>query len=60
MARLSPNVEWPGVRCAMTFAPNGNPTLQLYVHPEAPEDEGFCVLQSTSGVPHAISLEIHR
>jgi hypothetical protein len=60
LARLSPQVEWAGVQCTMAFAPNGNPTLQLFVHPDAPEDEGFCILQSTSGMPHAIALEVER
>jgi len=59
-ARLSPSIPWPGVQCTMEDRPSSGPQLIVRVKHDAPVDEGYCVIQSTAGVDHAIPLEILR
>ncbi len=59
-AQLTPSVLWDGVECGAGYAPNGSAKLWIRGLSTAAADEGYCVLQSASGVPHAIPLEIIR
>jgi hypothetical protein len=59
-ARLSPSVPWDGAECGMAYTPDGAPRMWVRALISAAADEGYCVLQSESGVPHAIPLEILR
>lgn len=60
-ARLSPTLPWAGVECGMFYhSVTGDPKLWIRVEATASADEGYCVLESSSGVPHAIPLTFVR
>jgi hypothetical protein len=58
--RLTPTLEWDHVECGVFFNDAGRALLKVRITVEAEEDEGYCVLTSQSGVPHAIPISFNR
>lgn len=61
IARLSPTQVWSGVECGVSFrGDNGEPRLWTWIHPNAVAGSGYCLVNSTSGVPYAIPVAFTR